>query len=50
MGCNCGGSTGTGKRYKVTKADGGDGGTFLTRTEAIAAMSTMPGAVVTTVS
>jgi hypothetical protein len=49
-GCNCGGArgAGTGSRYKVTKADGSDGGTYLSRTEAIAALSTMPGAVVTT--
>ncbi len=55
MGCNCGGprgtsAAGTATRYKVTKSDGSDGGTFITRTEAIAAMSVSPGAVVTTVS
>jgi hypothetical protein len=52
MGCNCGGAraAGTGSRYKVTKADGSDGGTYLSRTEAIAVLSASPGAVVTTVS
>lgn len=50
MPCNCGGPKGTATRYKVTKADGSDGGTYLSRTEAIAAMSVSPGAVVTTVT
>jgi hypothetical protein len=48
MGCNCGGSKGTGQRYQLLRADGTSGGTYVSRTEAIAAMSAEPGSKVIT--
>lgn len=50
MGCNCGGAKGTGQRYQLLRADGSSGGVYLSRTEAIAAMSASPGSKVVTVS
>jgi hypothetical protein len=50
MGCNCGGAKGTGTRYQLVKADGSVAGTYLSRTEAIAAMSVQPGSRVVTVT
>lgn len=50
MGCNCGGAPGAGQRYQLQAADGTVKGTYLSRTEAIAAMSLEPGSKVVTVS
>lgn len=51
MGCNCGGgTTGTATRYQLIKADGSSGGVYLSRTEALAAMTLEAGAKVVTVS
>lgn len=50
MGCNCGGAAGAGTRYQLVKSDGTVSGTYLSRTEAIAAMSVEPGSRVVSVN
>jgi hypothetical protein len=50
MGCNCSGAKGTGTRYQLVKPDGTSGGVYVSRTEAIAAMSAQPGSKVVTVT
>jgi len=40
-GCNCGGG-GTAKRYELQDPKGENAGTYLTRTEAVAALSVAP--------
>jgi len=40
-GCNCGGG-GTAKRYQLQDGGGAVKGTYLTRTEAVAALSVSP--------
>lgn len=44
--CNCGNTAGTGSRYQLRDAGGKVLGTYLSRTEAIAAMSVQPGSKV----
>lgn len=48
-GCNCGGSKGTGPRYQLKSSTGEVLGTYVSRTEAIAAMSAAKGSTVVTV-
>jgi len=49
--CKCGGAKGTGPRYQLKDPSGTVLGTYVSRTEAIAAMSAAPsGSTVITVS
>lgn len=50
MPCNCSGGATSATRYQLQSSDGSVLGTYLSRTEALAALAVQPGARVVTVN